>query len=169
MKKILVSIIIIGAIAAFYVLTKPESQDLSSDDIPTGDLSGEVPFEGQTMLAGASAIYVAPQKPGDTVVVSAVAFSEPGFIMIHKSVDGAPGEILGTGEYIESTANMTEVKIDQELVDGEKYFAMLHKDDGNGEYDDPSIDPPLTDDKGNIYQMEFEADVNAPEVPEVAF
>ena len=169
------SIILLGAIviaaAVFIISSRPANGPKTSEQV-TSKVPGSQNVDtsaGQMVLVGGSAIYVADQKPGNSVVVSTVVFGEPGFIMIHKSVDGAPGEIIGTGDYVESGGDMLIVEVDSPMVDGEKYFAMLHKDDGDKVYKSPAIDPPITDSLGNIVMMEFSVDTNAEEPPVVAF
>jgi len=93
--------------------------------------------------------------PGDSVTIPRVVLSEPGFIMIHESDLGRTGTIVMTGEYLPAGESTNIIVDGITTKSGEKYFAMLHVDDGNGSYDNPSLDPPAYS-NGKIIQKEFE-------------
>jgi len=96
-----------------------------------------------------------PVIAGDFVTISKVVLTEPGFIMIHASNGGRTGAIIMTGDYL-ATGSHSNVIVKTGLTTkpGEKYFAMLHIDNGNQIYDNPGIDPPVII-NGAIVQTEF--------------
>lgn len=85
-----------------------------------------------------------PVPPGDYVTIPKVILSKPGFVMIHKAEGDYPGEIVMTGDIIPVGESKNVVVRGVKTKSGESYFAMLHFDDGNGKYDNPSVDPPVT-------------------------
>ena len=96
-----------------------------------------------------------PVVAGDFVVVPKVVLSKSGFVMIHESDNGKTGSIVMTGDYLTSGEH-EDVVVHTGITTkkGEKYFAMLHADNGNGEYDDPGTDPPVVV-GGAVVQTEF--------------
>lgn len=178
MNKNMIYVIIGGVVmvlivAVLFMNNAASNLSPTSTQTPVSTATTEVTADPNTIsgivMADSSAVYVADQKPGNTVTVSTVFFHEPGYVMIHKSVNGQPGAIIGVSDYVESSKDMLEVTVDEALVDGEEYFAMLHKDDGNGVYDDAQTDAPITDPQGNIIMMNFRADADAEEAPAVVF
>lgn len=132
------------------------------------DVEGDPGTIGQIVMQGASAVYVASQKPGDSVTVSTVFFAEPGFIAIYESEGGEPGELVGVSNYVESSADMIEIQLEAPTVDGEEYIAMLHKDNGNAQWDGEEVDTPVIFNDEQI-SMIFMISESAEDVPEVAF
>ena len=100
-------------------------------------------------------VEVRDNLPGDSVVIPRVVLSSPGFVMIHKSDNGRTGAIVMTGDYLPAGESKdVVVHTGIETQSGESYFAMLHVDDGNGNYDDPGRDSPVVL-NGEIVQEEF--------------
>ncbi len=74
---------------------------------------------------------------GDMVTIPSVLIDEPGFVVIHEVLDGAPVVPASIGHaYVEAgTTENLEIMTDYPLEDGADYIAMLHYDtDGDGEY-----------------------------------
>lgn len=110
-----------------------------------------------TTPQGGSAINLVEttaNAPGNSITIPRVVLSEPGFVMIHKSVNGQTGPIVMTGDYLPAGESTGVVVSGLQTQSGQKYYAMLHVDDGNEVYDSPAVDPPVYDDDG-IVQEEF--------------
>ncbi len=91
------------------------------------------------------AVVLGTVTPGSIILISKVQLSKPGFVMIHASEAGVAGDIVATGDLLptgESADIIITMPTNTKL--GEQYVAMLHSDDGNGQYDNPSVDPPIT-------------------------
>ena len=91
-------------------------------------------------------ITVNEQKvEGDNVVIARLFLDKPGYIVIHKVVDGKPGAVIGNSELLDGENSNINVKVanyENELI------AMLHYDDGDGNYEFPGDDTPTkVDDK----------------------
>lgn len=80
---------------------------------------------------------------GSDVVVDGLYLDEPGFVVIHKDANGAPGAVIGHSDLISGEKTNLKVAIDSSQA-GSKVFAMLHYDDNsNGVYEFPQEDKPV--------------------------
>lgn len=114
--------------------------------------------EGQ-VVDGPSLIEVSDQRvPEGEVVIDAVQLAEVGYVVIHRSEGGRPGEVIGHAGPLAGKRRWTNyrVRLDAPVVRGEMLFAMLHGDDGDGEYGFPDEDLPLTDTRGRVIAVPFE-------------
>jgi len=88
------------------------------------------------MMEGASVSGESQVSTGTSVLASA-ELSEPGFIVVHSDVDGAPGPVIGHSELLpagESTDVVIE--LDEFLLESTTVWPMAHVDaNDNGEYD----------------------------------
>lgn len=113
--------------------------------------------EAGLLLAGADAVNAINQPPGESVIVDLAVFSQPGYVVIHReNEEGKPGEVIGSSELLSGENGSVEIALTEEVSAGDGLFAMLHTDDGDGEYGFPETDPPTTDDEGNIVLIRFE-------------
>ena len=101
-----------------------------------------------------NAIYVSDQNQGDTLFVNTVVLKEPGFVVIHKDSNGNSGEIIGAGSYL-SSGEYTNINIQltTSVRDGQKLYAMIHKDDGDQRYS--AADLPVQSKIGGPVMMIF--------------
>lgn len=135
-KIILVLILIAGAAFAFLFFRKPPALPVAQPKLK-------------------DYVEIQPVVAGDFVVIPRVVLSKPGFVMIHESDNGQTGRIVMTGDYLTSGEHENVVvHTGITTKPGERYFAMLHEDNGNGQYDDPGVDPPVVV-AGAIVQTEF--------------
>lgn len=98
------------------------------------------------LIIGTSAIYVAEQAVGRSVLVSVVRLEKPGFVVIHEDAADAPGKILGASSLLSAgeTENLPPITLSRTMRDGETVYAMLHVDNGDGAFDAAS-DKPVPD------------------------
>jgi len=115
------------------------------------------------LRVGENAIFVADQKPGDSVVVSLAETKEGGYVVIHESVNGTPGTIIGHSTLLPAgESNTITVPLDRTSKNGEELIAMLHNDNGNGVYTE--ADDPTRDSSGNPVHMRFQIADDASDV-----
>ena len=85
-------------------------------------------------LEGGS-ITVTDQDVVDTVTLNAELVA-PGWITIHFSMSGAPADVVGTSQYLETGVyEDLLLTLDEEMTPGWAYIALLHVDDGDGVFD----------------------------------
>lgn len=79
---------------------------------------------------------------GDELVAAGVYLDKPGYLVIHKDVDGKPGPVIGHTDLISGEQKNVKIKIDASQA-GTRVFAMLHYDSGDGKYNFPDEDKPI--------------------------
>lgn len=93
-----------------------------------------------------------------TVTIATVVTEGPGWIVIHKDEDGAPGPVIGHAAVEDGENSDVVVTLDEELMGETTLWAMLHTDAGTaGTYEFPGDDGPVQDAEGNIVQDPFVA------------
>ena len=149
------------------------------DEYPTTDINQvatTTPTGEDTMgmLAEPNAVMVMDQRPGSEVVASQVYLNPEGlggYVVIHESVNGEPGAVLGTSAYLpagESTG--VTVTLTRATKDGETLVAVLHNDDGDKTYNaqlDGEVTSTIAD--GEAIMGQFMIDVDAPTDIQVMF
>lgn len=92
-----------------------------------------------------------------------VQLEAPGFVVIHKDLNGAFGPIIGSTPLVQAgTTTQIAVSLDEAITDGQKLYAMLHRDDGDGKFD-AAKDLPVKDTFGNMMHMIFQVREDATE------
>lgn len=133
-KTLFILVIIILAITgtAFFFRERGEKSG------PANDATG--------LMISNNAIYVAEQLPGRSVSVSVVRLEKSGFVAIHEDVGDLPGTILGVSGLLPAgeTKNPLPIMLSRATGDGEIIYAMLHSDNGDGQFD-AAEDKPVLD------------------------
>lgn len=92
---------------------------------PQTPVYAPVELTGSTMTATSTADYR---------VDAWVTLKQPGFVTIHESIGGAPGPVVATSMYLETTSVVSSIAVDPALNVGAPYVALLHVDNGDGEF-----------------------------------
>lgn len=86
-------------------------------------------------LQQASLNVSAQSLSGNQIIIAGLYLDKPGFVVIHKDVNGAPSAIIGHSDLISGSRTNLVVSIDKNQA-GSRVFAMLHYDaNNNGVYD----------------------------------
>lgn len=153
-----VAIIVIAALliggGLGYEMGRRGKQDVS--DKGGNGLTGEVPDVSGAVLPGGNAIAVNDQASGSNVEVSFITLARDGWVVIHEERDGKPGNILGALRFNAGESQKGVVELLRPTVEGKTYFAMIHLDDGDRQFDHTK-DLPVTDQQGNVIMMRFVA------------
>lgn len=111
----------------------------------------ETPY-GPVEVTGSSIDVSSPE----TYRVDAwVSLNQPGFITVHESVGGAPGPVLATSTYMDTTAVVTSIAVDPEMTSGAEYVALLHVDNGDKQFSMYDDLPVMSE--GNVVKATFRA------------
>lgn len=157
-KKIIlatIAVIILGGAAGYFYFW-PKTMERDND-------TATVPVEAPLMI-GNNAIYVSDQLPSISATIDFATLEKPGFVVIHESVNGKPGAIIGKSPYLDAGENKyVIVPLSRISKDGEKMFAMIHLDDGNRMFE-AANDLPAKAEYGEPIMMEFmvQRDASAP-------
>ncbi len=109
----------------------------------------------QLPLAVTESVSVMNQAAGLNVVVDSVTLASSGWVAIHENQDGQPGNILGAQRFDAGTYSGA-VELLRETVPGGSYYAMLHRDNGDGAFS-PSSDAPVLGADGRAITAAFAA------------
>ncbi len=100
-------------------------------------------------------LIVPEQAGGSEIFIESAVLPNAGYVVIHREKDGKLGEIIGVSEFLSAGIKGNFLmSIDEEVVEGDTLFAMIHTDDGDGIFDG-SLDVPLVEDKGDIVLVKF--------------
>ena len=128
---------------------------------PADVTSGVSPLAAGALISGEHAIAVSDQAPGMRVNISFVTLAEHGWVAIHDDVGGRPGPILGAQRFDAGQNQSGAVELLRGTEEGRVYYAMLHRDDGDRQFDHTK-DLPVTDGQGNVVLMRFVATSQPP-------
>ena len=94
---------------------------------------------------GGGSITIEDQDQLDFVVFD-TSLAKSGFVTIHRTISDAPAEIIGVTNYLEKgDYEDLRVDLDGEMLPGYRYAALLHVDNGDGEYFIDDDLPVMTD------------------------
>lgn len=122
---------------------------------PAAPRGEELDVSGAT-LTGGNTLAVNDQAPGNKVAVAMVNLVKDGWVAVHEELDAKPGNILGAQRFGAGAGQSGAVELLRPTEEGRVYFAMLHYDDGDRQFDHTK-DLPITDPQGNIILMRFVA------------
>lgn len=117
--------------------------------------TGGLDISGVT-LAGGNAIAVNDQSLGNAANIAMVTLAKDGWVVIHEGRDGRAGNILGAKRFNAGQNQSGAVELLRSTEEEKVYFAMLHSDDGDRQFD-RAKDLPVTDPQGNVIMMRFVA------------
>ena len=156
--------IIVFVIIAFLIvgllLTTPATPVNGPE--PTDQLNEEPSERANTfnnmLLIGDNAIYVENQQAKNEVEIKTVQLKDSGYVVIFDNNDGVPGSIIGASTLINSGESSNIVaKLDEPLANEGVYYAILHRDNGDGIFN-PNDDTAIVDKDSNIVLMTFIGD-----------
>lgn len=126
-------------------------------DVPAfaGEAIVNVPFNATFAIEAAVTASDQAAVEG-TVTVDKVSAAEPGWIVIHIDVNGAPGPVIGFAPV--AVGNHQNVAVEIDLAQATPtLYAMLHIDAGvAGEYNFPGDDVPIIGAAGNVTLAPFQ-------------
>ncbi|KKU55505.1 hypothetical protein A3H89_01405 [Candidatus Amesbacteria bacterium RIFCSPLOWO2_02_FULL_48_11] len=109
------------------------------------------------MPAVTSSLYVEDQFPAGFVMVERVRLVKPGYVAVHQvDEDGNPGRVLGVSGLVSGEKRDVRVNLIEAGKEGEELAAMLHIDDGDGQFSFPGPDGPARDNYGREVMQIFE-------------
>lgn len=128
---------------------------------PSGEPEGEMQKTIQNVGAalapiagGTNAVSAADQSAGGRVAVSSASLSVSGWIAVHEDQSGKPARILGARRLDPGNLSNVEVELLRGTTPGGTYYVMLHRDDGDRQFDQTK-DLPIADASGNPIMASF--------------
>lgn len=94
------------------------------------------------------------ETDGTTITIASVTIDQAGWVVIHRSEDGEPGEVLGHAQVEAGEHQDVQVELDTPLTEEETtVIAMLHIDAGQtGTFEFPGPDAPVMLDDEPVMQ-----------------
>src|SRR3989344_4480086 len=128
------------------------------DKKPEGVVGGDFKTEGDKslssefpiLLPGENTFVVANQPAGSSIIMSMISLKVSGWIAIHeKDAQGGIVTILGARRFNAGNYFAEPIDLLRVTEEGHVYVAVLHGDDGEGEFDFAK-EIPLKDIKGSL-------------------
>ncbi len=152
----------IGFLLGWYITGRKSvpvaSESEMGEELFTTEEGGELlfPFESEgekSMAANENMLAVNDQNAGNSVAIAEVVLEVKSWVAVHEDRAGAPGNILGARLFAagKSSAN---VELLRATAPGKVYYAMLHRDDGDGKFDHAK-DVPMKNAAGQIIVVKF--------------
>ncbi len=121
------------------------------------------------MRVAGNFIYMADQRPGTQVKATSLFTEKPGFVVIHESNGDKAGAVIGVSKFLSAEENNgVVISLSRPVIQGEKFIAMLHEDNGDGKFN-ASNDPEAKTRSDVSVETQFVIDANAPENPVINF
>ena len=120
-------------------------------------VGGGTPIQAGTPASGEVAetspfIIVSEQAvSGNRINVDRILLDKPGYIVVHKVIDGQPVTVIGNSGLLDGENSNVKITISDYGTENE-LIAMLHYDDGDSNYEFPGDDNPTTVDVRVILQ-----------------
>lgn len=159
--------LVVGWGGTFFAIDKSSSpskleQSKASEEVAEDlDNGGNVSQSGYNkkaeaiIVSGINAVEVNDQPAGDKVEITMATLSKAGWVVIHEDDNGASGKVLGARRY-EPGIYLAEVELLRPTESGKIYYAMLHLDDGDKEFN-LSSDGPIKGEDGRVVMDSFKA------------
>ena len=138
--------------------TSVEGSGNGGSEMPIGDLN----LSGSGATASKdNAVAVSDQVPGSMAKIATVAMVKDGWVVVHEDANGKPGKILGARRLNAGSNKDVEVELLKATEESKVYYAMIHADDGDKQFD-YTKDLPVADAGGGVVMMRFVATANTP-------
>ncbi len=159
-KYIIAIISIIIVVGVVWVIAGKDKDDITVNAPAPADVSTHSEEKGNGANFSNTPVsedYVSVKNQalsGNTITVSEVSLSEPGFVAIHMDNNGKPGRVIGkSGVLTAGIINDLNITLEETVSGGVVLYAMLHKDaNNNGIFDFPGADTPV---KSNNFIAKF--------------
>lgn len=135
-----------------------------SPDTDTADTTARVETGEQISASSTivNLIIASDHVPGNVLSIDQVDAAQGAFVVIHEDTpEGKPGQILGVSTLVDiGTSKEVVVELSREVIDGERVYAMMHTDNGDGVYD-PTQDHPTNSGEDSLVVTGFQIDASA--------
>lgn len=136
-------LLIIGGFLLFNAFLK--------ENVIEQEVQEEVIIEQEVVLP----LIIPEQAGGNEIFIESAVLQSDGYVVIHGEENNEIGEIIGVSEFLSAgTKTNFLMGIDEEVVEDDILFAMIHIDDGDSIFDE-NLDIPLVDDNGDIVLVKF--------------
>jgi len=145
---------VLGLFVVVLVAGCTSEQPAEVETLAETPISQAVPAPEQVVVETQPSIAVDEQEvENEQVIITRLFLDNPGYIVIHKVADGAPGPVIGNSELLNGENSDVSVEI-SDYENENELIAMLHYDDGDEGYEFPGDDAPAQLD-GSVVLTKF--------------
>ncbi|PIR69396.1 MAG: hypothetical protein COU47_03435 [Candidatus Niyogibacteria bacterium CG10_big_fil_rev_8_21_14_0_10_46_36] len=137
---------VLGFGFAWLVFSGGGADDTTNNESNTASDAFSIPL-------GHSSVSVDDQRAGESVFIALATLSRGAWVAIHEDQDGMPANILGA-RYFPGGKTAGTVELLRGTVPERAYYAVIHADDGDREFDFRR-DEALQDPFGNLIMSAF--------------
>lgn len=94
------------------------------------------------------------QAAGPEISVKEIFLADGGWVVAREETEGRTGKILGARRLDAGRYENIEIELLRQTLLGQKYYVVLHGDDGDKEFDF-NMDFPIRNDAGEIIMKDF--------------
>lgn len=156
--------VVISFISGFLIvliLIAPRVENLQKNTIKSdykyeNETAASLKSKDTLFVKEKESILVDDQPAGNQIEIKKVFLARGGWVVVYKDNNGAPGKILGAQKFNPGVSKGTIVYLRPATVSQEIYYAIAHKDDGDGKFD-YKVDTPSVGERGQSVIAKFKA------------
>lgn len=140
---IIAAIVVIGLVSYFMADDTAMNDVNSNSDIGTVEEMNDQENQnnGNTNTAPANSVVLSPAETGNFARVQSATLSAPGYIVIYRVNSNSETSILGNSDLLAAgTYSDINIQLDSPIAREQTIVAVLHADDGDGEFEFPGSD-----------------------------
>ncbi|MEX0917524.1 MAG: hypothetical protein WDZ93_00015 [Candidatus Paceibacterota bacterium] len=147
------NIVIIGAIAVVVlagIYFFMQSDDVNMDEVMNGDETADEMDDTDTNTSAGgnnsgagpeNNVVLAENETGNFATIASATFTQQGFVAIYKVDSQGKTTLIGNTDLLEAgTHSNISVQLDSIVAKEETIVAVMHADDGDGEFEFPESD-----------------------------
>ena len=154
-----------GDDTAMDAMSDEEMAQMNQEQEDDTDMMGEADVDTDAVnTAPANSVVLAPAETGMSVTVQSATLSEPGYDVVYRVNSQNETQVIGSSDLLEA-GDYSEVSIvlDSGIAKEQTIVAVLHADDGDGEFEFPGSDGYLGDMSQAVYTDVDIVDMDASE------
>lgn len=163
-KKILIGVVVLVVLAGLLYVVFANKDDatqngIANDDASQNTLTSGTDTQDETVDVSNTTTIVAPQntvslgevEPGMIVTVAQAKLTKPGYVVLYRINSNGEGSVAGNSDLLASgTHSNIAIQLESTAVDRQAIVAVLHEDDGDGEFEYPDADAYLVNDNDQL-------------------
>ena len=115
--------------------------NLANRDVQDTKQGGKGDQTDSAMMESKNSVSVSDQLAGFAVQIDRATLAEDGWIVIAEDVEGEPAYLLGASRRDAGTYENVDVELLRNTEEGNTYYAVIYKDDGDKQFDNKKIRP----------------------------
>ncbi len=174
---IIAAIVVIGLVFYFMADDTAMNDMNSNNDIGTMEEMNDQGNQNNTNTntntgtnntTPANSVVLSPAETGNFARVQSATLLAPGYVVIYRVNSNSDTSVLGSSELLEAgTYSDLSIQLDSPIVREQTVVAVLHEDDGDGEFEFPGSDTYLGNSNQAVVSDVDVVDVKAEDEDEV--